>query len=151
MDAAERARIERVKRAVLERRTLPRFARPPRRGVLSRYALVLSSTVALAVLGYLAVLQFPLSPYITVPVFIMNLLLMGVGPVVTIRLLSRIRTSVDALLEPHQGFVCPRCHYPLTGCPDEDQCPECGTLYTRAEVIDLWTRTFNLKHDWPRS
>lgn len=59
-----------------------------------------------------------------------------------------VRRSILALLAPHRGFVCLRCHYPLTSLPDDGQCPECGTLYTREQTVRAWKDAYKLKDDW---
>lgn len=58
------------------------------------------------------------------------------------------RRYIHALLLPHHGFVCLRCHYPLTSLSDEGQCPECGTLYTREQTVRAWKEASKLKDDW---
>ncbi|MBX3357678.1 MAG: hypothetical protein KF745_04540 [Phycisphaeraceae bacterium] len=63
---------------------------------------------------------------------------------------TRIRIA-RALLKPHGGFVCPRCHYTLSALPDAGECPECGTSYTREGVVALWERAYGLKQRFPRS
>lgn len=51
---------------------------------------------------------------------------------------------IRKLIDPHHGFVCLRCHYPLTSLPDDGQCPECGTLYTRQNTVHAWKHAYKL-------
>jgi uncharacterized paraquat-inducible protein A len=70
-------------------------------------------------------------------------MMLGSGGVAAIgnKLAQRARRKRSfALLTPHQGLVCPRCHYSLASSPEQGECPECGTRYTRAEVLKLWRR-----------
>jgi hypothetical protein len=53
-------------------------------------------------------------------------------------------------LSPHGAFVCPRCHYSLRRLPDQGSCPECGTNYTRAQVVAMWERHFRLHGRYAR-
>lgn len=57
---------------------------------------------------------------------------------------------IRKFLTPHGGFVCLRCHYPLRRLPDNGVCPECGTQYTRPQVVELWERTYRLRQRFPR-
>ena len=61
------------------------------------------------------------------------------------------RRIIRKFLLPHAGSICPRCHYPLRKLPDVGTCPECGTKYTRAQVVDLWERFYGLRRTYARS
>ena len=54
-----------------------------------------------------------------------------------------------AFIRAHNAFICPRCHYPLGTLPDEGQCPECATLYTRAQVVDIWKWSYRMRDNFP--
>ena len=60
-----------------------------------------------------------------------------------------IRRRAVAFIRKHEAFICPCCHYPLGSLPDEGQCPECATLYTRAQVVDMWKWSYTLKDRFP--
>ncbi len=60
-----------------------------------------------------------------------------------------IRRRAVAFIRKHEAFICPCCHYPLGSLPDEGQCPECATLYTRAQVVDMWKWSYKLKDPFP--
>ena len=73
-----------------------------------------------------------------------NLILaIGVAPLV--------RRRARAFIRLHEGFICPTCHYPLGALPDEGQCPECATLYTRVQVVEMWKWTYKMKDRFPIS
>lgn len=59
------------------------------------------------------------------------------------------RRRAQAFIRLHQGFICPTCHYPLGSLPDEGQCPECATLYTRAQIVDMWKWSYRMKDRFP--
>ncbi|HNB60624.1 MAG TPA: hypothetical protein PK308_09930 [Phycisphaerales bacterium] len=82
-----------------------------------------------------------------------------------------VRRDVERLLRPHDGMVCPECHYKLervreegaggevgeVGEVDEDGggtegrgdevwlCPECGERYARSYVVELWRDVHGFK------
>lgn len=151
VDAAERARIDRVKQAVLQGRMLPERARRLDPwwgfglGLLQFGAFLLPVIIAWCLQ---AALGLRLSgTWLLVAVLVS----VAVSPIIAARL-ERIRGQrARRFLDAHQGFVCPRCHYVLTTCPSVGICPECGTLYTRSRVVDLWTEAYQLKHNWPRT
>jgi hypothetical protein len=53
-------------------------------------------------------------------------------------------------LRPHRGFVCFGCHYPLRDLPDAGNCPECGSPYARADLVNQWAKHFTLSTSEPR-
>lgn len=58
---------------------------------------------------------------------------------VRFRFLPHLRTTAFLL--------CPRCHYVLTGAPEQGQCPECGTFYTHSEVASMWRFHYGVRID----
>jgi rubrerythrin len=36
------------------------------------------------------------------------------------------------------GMICFECGYCLTNLPDEHKCPECGTSYSKADLLRRW-------------
>ena len=60
------------------------------------------------------------------------------------------RRQAVGLIRGHDGFICPRCHYPLSTLPDEGQCPECATLYTRDQIVSMWKWKYKLKDPFTR-
>lgn len=61
------------------------------------------------------------------------------------------RSLARNFLSKHRGFICPRCHYALTTLPDVGLCPECGTSYTRSDVVVLWENEYGLENRFPRN
>ncbi|MFO0832340.1 MAG: hypothetical protein U0637_10950 [Phycisphaerales bacterium] len=78
----------------------------------------------------------------------------GLGTVVmaliVIRKYAKSRIA-RRFLNPHQGFLCPSCHYPMRGLPNVGHCPECGIEYSRARIVELWERTYGITGRFPRS
>lgn len=63
---------------------------------------------------------------------------------------ARYRKASRRLLVPAGGFVCLKCHYPLTGQPDEGECPECGMPYIRYHTVRTWREHSPISHELPR-
>lgn len=61
------------------------------------------------------------------------------------------RRIVRRFLSPHQGFICPACHYPLRNLPDVGECPECGTSYTRSGIVQLWFTRYRVGASYPQT
>ena len=143
--AAERARIDRVKRAALEGRLPP--ARP--KSIIARDDLILFG-VLIGVLCLCLVASSVLRTrgagfWANLPMLGILIMSLAFAP-----LRARVvRRAVARVLSPHQGLVCLRCHYPLTRCPSVGQCPECGTLYTQAGVVEQWRIAYGFKNDGP--
>lgn len=78
----------------------------------------------------------------------------GVGTVamalIVVRKYAKSRIARH-FLNPHLGFICPSCHYPMRGLPNVGHCPECGIEYSRARVVELWERTYGIAGRFPRS
>ncbi|MDX2148732.1 MAG: hypothetical protein SFZ23_14560 [Planctomycetota bacterium] len=53
-------------------------------------------------------------------------------------------------LAPHSAFICTICHYKLRDLPDAGRCPECGTEYTRNDLVAKWEKHFGLVARYPR-
>ncbi len=63
---------------------------------------------------------------------------------------ARYRKAARHLLVPAGGFVCLKCHYPLTGNADEGVCPECDMPYTRYHTIRTWREYSPIADQLPR-
>ncbi len=59
---------------------------------------------------------------------------MVAGAATTVIIAVRIRARVRAL----GGQICPNCLYELNTLPAEGTCPECGTPYTKPDIIRQW-------------
>ncbi len=73
----------------------------------------------------------------------------AINLILAIGVMPLMRRRAKAFIRRHEGFICPSCHYPLGTLPDEGQCPECATLYTRAQVVDMWKWSYKLKDRFP--
>ncbi|MBY0312288.1 MAG: hypothetical protein K2W85_09485 [Phycisphaerales bacterium] len=68
------------------------------------------------------------------------------------RLTKRKKTTrAQDFLESAQCFLCPNCHYDLNGGDDEGVCPECGTAYVRAQVVEAWRAAYLIERTFPHS
>jgi len=151
MTPSRRAHIERVKEAVLKGRMLPE--KPV---ALDGWLAVPRGVERLAaqfcITGSLCFLDLangkPLGAWGLLIAVIVSI---PMGDFCQSRLDRWRRSHVRRLLDPHRGFVCPACGYALSTRPDVGICPECGTLYTRREIVRLWTAAYKLKHDWSES
>ena len=65
-------------------------------------------------------------------------LMLGVG---MIRVVAVRRFCAD--LFAHDFEMCVECGYPLTGLPEQHQCPECGKGYDMKETRLAWRRVFD--------
>ena len=144
---------ERIAQKVLSSHSMPAVPSPTRSQTLGNYAAVayyclvlglfvgsilrvLPTLAVLAAIPLAVVMQFGVPNYL---------------PSSTKDAKSFTRRHIRKLLAPLHGFVCLRCHYPLTALPDTGQCPECGTLYTREQTVRAWKDAYKLKDDWERS
>ncbi|MCH2133333.1 MAG: hypothetical protein MK116_06245 [Phycisphaerales bacterium] len=71
------------------------------------------------------------------------LLLLAVTMFVLWRILARWKKRVSDL----DGNMCLGCGYSLEGLPDMDQCPECGTAFSREATQSIWKR-FRQPRTW---
>lgn len=53
-----------------------------------------------------------------------------------------IKAKTAKKLEQHDFFLCVWCRYPLTGLPDEGECPECGAGYERENCRTLYQQAY---------
>jgi hypothetical protein len=149
-EIVDRARVERVKRAVLEGKVMPVRA-PPRGGWVDWTGGVAfwGTTVAAAGVVWTVTRFTVLAPVWSGAMFGFAIFFVVLGIVAASGWKQRRdRARVMSVLGPRRGRVCPRCHYPLAELPEMGECPECGTLYTHREVVELWVRTYGLKTDW---
>ncbi|MBY0261953.1 MAG: hypothetical protein K2Q20_06395 [Phycisphaerales bacterium] len=151
MDAAERARIDREKHAVLSGRTMPLYPKPLFHPIDWKVeALTAAASILVAGLVWAAsrTLGFAAMTGVYAGALVAMVVLMIVSEPLRRRRVKQRSQAVMDILGPHRGLVCPTCHYALSSLASAGHCPECGTLYTHRQVVELWTSMYNVKIDW---
>ncbi len=72
--------------------------------------------------------------------------LFGTGGVGAFALYAGVRFSrASKAAKAHNYLVCSQCLYPLDTCPDDGNCPECGTEYESHNLRSKWFRVIAQK------
>lgn len=108
--------------------TRPRLWQPVNPLVIPGWVLAVDVVLVVAA----CILTFVIKvPFVFVPAVVILVLFTAVATAAQRRRFLR-------LLEEHQGLICLRCHYPLSGLPSPGVCPECREPFEAGSLARIW-------------
>lgn len=132
MDAIERAKA--MKLMPFKPRLMPGE-------IALRLAARISWLLAAATIAY-TVLRPP--GWFVMPGFVMSACLL-IGVILWLLAPPLGRAQARRLVLPHNGLVCPACHYPLESIGNRGLCPECATVFDPVAVLECWRWGYRLR------
>lgn len=108
--------------------TRPRMWQPVNPLVIPGWVLAVDLVLVVAACILIFVIKVP---FVFVPAVVIPVLFTAVATAAQRRRFLR-------LLEEHQGLICLRCHYPLSGLPSPGVCPECREQFEAGSLARIW-------------